>query len=196
MFDNRRPDINALTQSVQALPDRFCHAAAAFALLAMLAVPAQAADPVEYDTPSKAVVPRWAMLGKNEVNARNGPSLDNRKVWTYRKAGVPVQIISETRDWRLICDPAGGVAWVKKSMLRSPRNVITPTQKLEIRTDPKADADVRAIVRPRSIATIETCKDDWCKISVAGQTGWAPKTVLWGTQTTAVCARPNPLAER
>ncbi|WP_235075799.1 SH3 domain-containing protein [Asticcacaulis sp. AC460] len=165
-------------------------------MLIALAVPAQAGEPVEYDTPSKAAVPRWAMLGKNEVNARNGPSLDNRKVWTYRKAGIPVQIISETRDWRLICDPAGGVAWVKKSMLRSPRNVITPPQKLELRTDPKPDADVKAIVRPRVVASVEKCKDAWCRISVAGQTGWAPKNVLWGMQTTAVCARPNPLAER
>ncbi|ESQ74193.1 SH3 domain-containing protein [Asticcacaulis sp. AC402] len=194
MSDIHRTDINALTQSVQALARRFCFGVTGFAVLGMAAAPVQAAEPAVYDTPSKAALPRWAMLGKNEINARNGPSLDNRKLWTYRKAGVPVQIISETRDWRLICDPMGGVAWVKKSMLRSSRTIVTPTQKLELKSEPRSDADIRAMVRPRAVAQVEKCKDDWCKISIGGQTGWAPRNVLWGTQTTAVCARPNPLA--
>ena len=93
---------------------------------------AHAAPAPDFDTPSKSPVPRWAMLRKDEVYARNGPSKDNPKVWTYRVADLPVQIISETKDW--------------------------------------------------------------CKVSVGGVEGWAPASALWGTQTTAVCTRPDPFA--
>lgn len=196
-LSDNRPDINALTQTLQA---PFCHFApragrllAALTLLGLLAVPVHAGEP-EYDTPSKAPVPRWAMLRRSEVYARNGPSKDNPKVWTYRVVSLPVQIISETRDWRLVCDPDGGVAWVSKTMLQAPRTVLTPVQNLELRSGPDADSSVRAIVRPRALAQLDKCKKDWCRISVGGQTGWAPRNVLWGTATAPICARPNPLA--
>ena len=195
--EDNRFDINALTLLLQApifrLRRRFCRLAAALLLVAPLVVPAHAEDP-EFDTPSKAPVPRWAMLRRNEVYARNGPSKDNAKVWTYRVASLPVQIISETRDWRLVCDPDGGVAWVSKTMLQAPRTVLSPPETLDLRSNPDAGADIRAIVRPHALAQLDKCEKDWCRISVGGQTGWAPRNILWGTQATPACARPNPLA--
>ena len=198
MSDNRF-DINALTLPLQALIRRFWRRiwrpTATCLVIGGMVVPAVAAEP-EFDTPSKAPVPRWAMLRRNEVYARNGPSKDNPKVWTYRVATLPVQIISETRDWRLVCDPDGGVAWVSKTMLQAPRTVLSPAQRIDLRTRPDAGADIRAIVRPRVLAQLDKCKNDWCRISVDGQTGWAPRSQLWGTQTTPVCARPDPLAAK
>jgi SH3-like domain-containing protein len=167
-----------------------------FTLLAaglIFAGAAQAAPAPDFDTPSKAPVPRWAMLRKNEVYARNGPSKDNAKVWTYRVADLPVQIISETKDWRLICDPAHGVAWVSKTMLQAQKTVMS-TGRLELRASPRADAPVKAYLRPDALASLNKCAKDWCKLSVGGVDGWAPAASLWGTQTAAVCARPDPFA--
>jgi len=162
----------------------------------MAFVPAHAGtDDLNFDTPSKSPVPRWAMLGKDEVYARNGPSKDNRIIWTYRVASLPVQIISETKDWRLVCDPDGGVAWVSKSMLRSPRTVLgLNAQKLDLRSGPDDKADIRAILRPKALAQLKKCEKDWCKISADGQTGWVRQSTLWGTQEKAVCQRPDPFA--
>jgi len=164
--------------------------------LSLLAVPARSED-VTFDTPSHQPVPRWAMLKDNEVNARNGPSRDNTTIWTYRVAQLPVQIISETRDWRLICDPDGNTAWVSKIMLRAQHTVMSPfTRKIELRGGPNANSPVKAILRPKSLAQLVKCKTDWCKVKVDGITGWAPRQSLWGTQTAPVCQRPDPLAGR
>jgi SH3-like domain-containing protein len=150
-----------------------------------------------FDTPSGLQVPRWAMLRRNEVYARNGPSKDNRVIWTYRQAQLPVQIISETRDWRLICDPDGGVAWVSRTMLQAQKTVLSPAgQKLQMHYSPDEKADIKAVLKPRSLASLDKCKKDWCRISTAGQTGWVPQASLWGTQTVAACKRPDPFAAR
>ena len=163
-------------------------------MLAALATgTAHAGAPPDFDTPSKAPVPRWAMLRKDEVYARNGPSKDNPKVWTYRVADLPVQIISETKDWRLICDPAHGVAWVSKTMLQAQKTVMS-TGRLELRADPNDQSPVKAYLRPNALAQLNKCAKDWCKVSVGGVDGWAPAQALWGTQTAAVCARPDPFA--
>ena len=151
------------------------------------------ADGEAFDTPSGLQVPRWAMLRRNEVYARNGPSKDNRVIWTYRKAQLPVQIISETRDWRLICDPDKGVAWVSRTMLQAPKTVLSPAgQKLQMHDAPDEKADIKAVLKPRSLASLDKCRKDWCRISSAGQTGWVPEKSLWGTQASAACKRPDP----
>ena len=154
------------------------------------------ADTLEFDTPSKLPVPRWGMLRRNEVYARNGPSKDNTILWTYRQASLPVQIISETRDWRLVCDPDGGVAWVSKTMIQNPKTVIAANngQRVEMHTGPDAKSPIRAYLKSRSLAQIGQCKRDWCKVSVGGQNGWAPASQLWGTQSAPVCHRPDVFA--
>ncbi len=167
-----------------------------FLLLGLLAMPARSED-ATYDTPSKSPVPRWVMLRRNEVYARNGPSKDNTKVWTYRIAKLPVQIISETKDWRLICDPDGNVAWVSRTMLQNASTVMSPVGKtLSMYASPKTDSDVKAILRPKSIAQLEKCKKDWCRISAGGISGWVPRNNLWGTQEEPACVRPDPFAAK
>jgi SH3-like domain-containing protein len=191
-------DINALYPFFQAF---WRKPALMFAALTVLgagvaAVPVHAEGEV-FDTPSGLQVPRWAMLRRSEVYARNGPSKDNRVVWTYHKASLPVQIISETRDWRLVCDPDGGVAWVSRTMLQAPKTVLSPAgQKLQMRQSPDEKADIKAILKPRVLASLDKCKKGWCRISAAGQTGWVPQPSLWGTQTTAACKRPDPFASK
>ncbi len=167
-----------------------------FLLLGLVTAPARSEDAI-FDTPSRSPVPRWVMLRRNEVYARSGPSKDNAKVWTYRVAKLPVQIISETKDWRLICDPDGNVAWVSRTMLQNAGTVMSPAnQKLSMYASPKIDSDVRAVLRPKAIAQLEKCKKDWCRINADGVSGWVPKKNLWGTQDEPACVRPDPFADK
>jgi SH3-like domain-containing protein len=191
-------DINVFIRPFQAFWRRpLLMVAAILTLLGGVMTGQVHADDQTYDTPSGLQVPRWAMLRRNEVYARNGPSKDNRVVWTYRQASLPVQIISETRDWRLICDPDGGVAWVSRTMLQSQKTVMSPAgQKLQMYRSADERADIKAVLKPRSLASLDKCKKDWCRISAAGQTGWVPQRALWGTQSTPVCKRPDPFAAR
>jgi len=153
---------------------------------------AQTAPPQVYDTPSKQPVPRWASLKFNETNARSGPSRDNKILWTYHQKGLPVQIITETKEWRMICDPDGGIAWVAKSLLSPRRSVIvTGTQAWPLRAKPQDDGRIKTHVRARALATLDKCQDDYCRITVGRESGWVEENLLWGAQAGAVCKRPD-----
>ena len=67
-------------------------------------------------TPTGLEVPRWVTLKSSQVRARRGPGLDYQILWEYRAAGLPVQVIAETREWRKICDPDGSVAWIHRTV--------------------------------------------------------------------------------
>ena len=49
-------------------------------------------------------MPRYVSLKFGEVNGRQGPSEDDKLLWTYHAKGLPVQIIAETAEWRRIID--------------------------------------------------------------------------------------------
>ncbi|WP_235068258.1 SH3 domain-containing protein [Asticcacaulis sp. YBE204] len=157
---------------------------------AALAGPAEDA----FDTPSKQPVPRWASLRSSEVYARSGPTKENKVLWTYKQKNLPVQIISETKEWRMICDPDGGIAWVSKTMLKSQRSVVSMgAAKIDLLSGPKATAKVKARLNPRSLAALDKCKKDYCRITVGNVDGWVPQKSLWGAQEGAVCKRPDAL---
>ena len=193
----RGPDISRNSRPFQArsLSVKLFWAVLGFGLGLLAPLTAMADTQPTVDTPSGQPVPRWAMLRKDEVYARNGPSKDNPVAWTYHAQSLPVQIISETHEWRLICDPDGGVAWVSRTMLQAQKTVLTPNSvTLDMRSGPDNGAAVKAVLRPRALASLDKCKKNWCKISAGGVDGWVPQNALWGTQGSAVCHRSDPFA--
>jgi SH3-like domain-containing protein len=157
------------------------------AALTALAAPALAADHPP-STPSGLPVPRYVSLKFNEVNARAGPGDDHRLLWTYHVKGLPVQVVAETDQWRRICDPQLGLAWVHSRTVDGRRTVLQALSgPLPLRVAPKPTARVRAYMASRSIGSLDRCKDGWCRISVAGVEGWAPADMLWGTAEAPQC---------
>ena len=69
-------------------------------------------------------VPRYASLRFNEVNGRSGPSPDYPVRWTYERAGLPVVVVRESKDWRKVRDPMGDEVWINKSQLNEQRTAI------------------------------------------------------------------------
>ena len=107
------------------------------ALMAATVAPAVAQP--ERPTPSGLPVPRWVSLKSGQINARVGPGNDYKILWTYRTRGLPVQVIAETRDWRRVCDPRGGVAWVNAGTTSGRRMVMrAKPQPLPVRAKPDA----------------------------------------------------------
>jgi SH3-like domain-containing protein len=162
-------------------------------------LPAAAADTAQpgaqrnRPTPSGYPVPRYITLKFGEVNARAGPGDDHRLLWVYRARGLPVQVIAETREWRRVCDPEGGVAWVHRRVTDGRRAVINlgslPQPLLK---KPRAGADTAALLAARSIASLDRCDDGWCKLKAGRATGWVRQGVLWGTSDAVQC-RPPPI---
>ena len=99
-------------------------------------------------TPSGQPVPRWLSLKSDEVRARFGPGLDYRILWEYQVSGLPVQVVAETAEWRKICDPEGGVAWVHRSVVSSRRSAFNASD-VEI----PVRSDISVSVKPRCSRT-------------------------------------------
>ncbi len=138
--------------------------------------------------PSGYPVPRYVALKFDEVNARGGPGDDYRLLWTYRARGLPVQVVAETRDWRRVCDPQGGVAWVKATGVDGRTRVMRTQQgPLAIRRAPQPNAPVKAFLAERALADLGQCRKGWCKIKLGAEGGWIPAGAVWGTDPRQQC---------
>lgn len=160
--------------------------AALFALI--LAPLLMAAAPKERTTPSGLPVPRYVSLKFAQVNARAGPGDDSRLLWVYRARGLPVQVVAETDEWRRICDPEGGLAWVHKRTTDGRRTVMRLSpQPLPIYDSAKTGARVTAYLQSRALAELDRCDKGWCKIKAGSKSGWTPADQVWGTTEAAQC---------
>lgn len=161
--------------------------ALAGAALTLFAGAAVAQDAASRPTPSGLPVPRYVVLKFGEVNARAGPGDDHRLMWVYKAKGLPVQVIAETRNWRRVCDPRGGLAWVHSRTIDGKRNVIGVVPPAPIRSKPKADARIVAYLRPQAPAALDRCKDGWCRIKVERVKGWVAAGSVWGATEAPQC---------
>lgn len=148
-------------------------------------------------TPTRQPVPRWLTLKADKVRARSGPGLDYHILWEYHAAGLPVQVIAETREWRKICDPDGAVVWVHRSVVRSRRSAFNATtQEIPIRSGRSDTASVRARLSPRSILSMDACEDGWCHVGGRKVHGWVPQSAVFGAATQPLCDARRPAGPR
>jgi SH3-like domain-containing protein len=161
------------------------------AALALLASAPLAAEKEKLDrpTPSGLPVPRYVSLKFDVVNARSAPGDDSRLLWVYRAKGLPVQVVAETNEWRRICDPERGLAWVHRRTTDGRRMVMRlQAQPLPMLANPKAGARVQADLAPRALAELDRCnKDGWCKLKAGHRDGWVPAAEVWGTAEEPQC---------
>ena len=159
-------------------------------LLAAAALPAVSQE--RRSTPSGLPVPRWVSLKFDKVNARAGPGDDHRLLWVYRVRNLPVQVVQETTDWRRVCDPDGGLAWVHKRTTDGKRMAMNlRVEDMPLGAKSGRNARPRGYWVKRSLGTLDDCEGAWCRVKVEGVSGWAPKASIWGAQETRVCGQPR-----
>ena len=150
----------------------------------MVPLAAMAQTTTEPD-PSRGAVtnlplPRYVSLKTSEGNARRGPGLTHRIDWVFNRAGMPLRVTAEYENWRRIEDAEGVGGWVHYSLLSGTRSAIVIEPLLNLRTSPLPEATVLLQAEAGVIARIVECQPDWCRITIEGEKGWAPKTSLWG----------------
>lgn len=156
---------------------------------------AKKSEDITYETPSGKAVPRWEMLKSDKANARLAPSADSPVLFVFHQKNLPLQVISETREYRLVCDPSGRAVWLHATLLRGSNRVLNLTSgPLSLLKAPKLDAHVWAYFKPMSMANIDTCEDGWCRLQSGKEKGWILEDKLWGRQKTPVCSASNPLS--
>ena len=166
-------------------------AGAAFGVLPATAGPgAPGALPVAEAPPVKLghsglPVPRFVALKKNEVRGRFGPGFDYPVAAVYRRRGLPVRVIAETRDdaWRRIEDADGQRLWVHRSMLMSAETaIVTGAADTVLRAKPTEGARGRARLAPGVLAEVLACEGAWCRLRAGEFKGWLPRSALWGVE--------------
>jgi len=141
-------------------------------------------------TPSGLEVPRYVSLKYAEVNARNGPDEAHQLLWIYHAKGMPVQVVAETREWRRICDPEGGLAWVHKRTTDGRRAAMrVQASNLPLLHAPKDGAKVSAYLKGRSVAQLDKCEKGWCRLRADGSSGWAKEGDIWGANPAVQCRK-------
>jgi SH3-like domain-containing protein len=129
-------------------------------------------------------IPRFVSLKASRVNVRVGPGEDYKIAWVFTRPSLPVEVIQEFDNWRRIRDSDGTVGWVFQSLLSSKRMaVVTPWSKgdpLPIRSEAESDASISAYLQPGVMGTVDRCRDNWCRISGGGYSGWIAQDKLWG----------------
>jgi SH3-like domain-containing protein len=141
-------------------------------------------------TKSGLPLPRFVTFKSQETNLRSGPGANHPIKWTYKIRGYPVEVITEYENWRQVRDIEGITGWVHQNLLTKNRAVIVLSKKakgklpsneelLLLRYDSENSRPV-ARLEAGAIIKLERCKQEWCKVSISGITGWLRKENIWG----------------
>ena len=130
-------------------------------------------------------VPRFVSLKSDKVNVRKGPSTDQSIVWVFSRAGLPVEVIAESDNWRRVRDSEGADGWVFHSLLSARRTVlVAPWAKGDERVPlySSKSTNSRAVAELQSgvLGNVVTCDGSWCELSVADYSGYVQQDQLWG----------------
>ncbi|PJE31406.1 SH3-like domain-containing protein [Pseudooceanicola antarcticus] len=145
--------------------------------------PAPAAEqPARIGSVTHLPLPRFVSMKAEKANIRRGPSKTHRIDWVFLRRDMPVEVIAEYGHWRQIRDHDGIGGWVHYVLLSGNRTVMVQDDLLPLHFQPSKDARVVAQLEAGVIADLDKCEPDWCKLSVNGYKGWAPKSALWGVR--------------
>lgn len=148
------------------------------AALCAVSLPAPAAGQA-CDTPSGLPVPRFVTLKFEDVRGRSGPSLNHAVRWDYHRAGLPMEVVAETADWRRVRDPGGEETWMHRRTL-SGRRAVEVREAADLHARPDTDSPVAAKAEAGAFLWLERCRAGWCRLESEGVRGWTRAETLWG----------------
>jgi len=154
------------------------------ALVAVLLLPSAVTAQTSQTGPSGLPLPRFVSLKSDRVNVRNGPEREHAIVWTFVKAGLPVEITQEFDNWRRIRDWEGNEGWVFHSLLSGRRTaLVTPWEEdgtTPLRARSRSDAEIVAELQPFVLVSIRECAGGWCRVDGEDFDGWLDQSRLFG----------------
>jgi len=135
-------------------------------------------------TPSKYRVPRYVSLKYSVSNGRTGPSKEHPVKWQYKRIGLPMIVVAETKTWRKVRDVNGDETWMKRRLLGSKRMVLVRSE-IAIRAKPRSNAHRRAVAAKVALLELDTCNPrGWCRVidEKRNINGYALRSMLWGAE--------------
>ena len=144
----------------------------------------QSKPPEQTGASTGLTLPRFVSLKSGTVRMRRGPTREHGIVWTYKKAGLPVEITAEFENWRKVRDWEGSEGWVFHALLSGRRTVMVAPWKssefVNLYKQPTSGAPLTARVGSKVVAKVRTCDKVWCRISGDGYDGYVRQKSIWG----------------
>jgi SH3-like domain-containing protein len=150
----------------------------AVALLAAFGVPALPGSAAEND--ARAKLPRFVSLRSDQVNLRVGPGQTYPVEWLLTRKDMPVEIVKEFQNWRMVRVWQDASGWILDRMVTAERHVIVDGAVRVIRRRPDAQSKIVARAEPGVIAKLLECQGGWCHIDAGGYQGWLQRGDVWG----------------
>ena len=119
-------------------------------------------------------------LKKNEVNLRQGPSLEYPIKLIYKKKYLPVIILDKSGPFRKIKDFENNTGWIHIALLSKKKSAINIKNNSIIYKKPTIYSKPIVKLEVGRLVLIKKCKTKWCKITSGGYSGWIFKDSLWG----------------
>src|SRR5262245_46639316 len=134
---------------------------------------------------------RYVSLKTDRVQVRQGPGDTYPVAWVFQRAGLPVEVLREVEVWRQVRDASGTVGWVHNNLLSGRRTVLvlpwevkegqTQAPLATLRDDDHERARAVVQVEAGTLASIISCENAWCRISIETHRGYIEQAKLWGT---------------
>ncbi|MCS6853740.1 MAG: SH3 domain-containing protein [Elioraea sp.] len=147
------------------------------------AAPAPSAPPAFSRGPVTGLpLPRFASLGRSEINLRAGPGTRFPVEWTYQRAGLPVEILHESDTWRRVRDMDGVEGWVQQARLSGRRTFIVRAGTHTLHREASERSPAVARLGAGVLGVIRRCEaaSAWCEVEVQGRRGFLPRAAMWG----------------
>ena len=119
-------------------------------------------------------------LKKDEVNLRQGPSLEYPIKLIYKKKYLPVIILDKSGPWKKIKDFENNTGWIHTVLLSKKKSAINIKNNSVLYKKPTIFSKPIAKLETGRLMLIKKCKVKWCKIISGDYGGWILKNTLWG----------------
>jgi len=119
-------------------------------------------------------------LKKNEVNLRQGPSLEYPIKLIYKKKYLPVIILDKSGPFRKIRDFENNTGWIHIALLTKKKSALNKKNNSILFNKPTIYSKPIAKLETGRLVLIKKCNQKWCKISSGEFIGWINKSFLWG----------------
>lgn len=152
--------------------------------LILASVAPVAAQPVPPEAGTGLPLPRFASLRAGEANMRTGPGDQYPISWTYKRRGLPIEIVKEWGIWRQVRDPDGTTGWMNKALLDGERTGFVRGAVRPLHAEP--DVKSRIVWRAESgvVGRLLFCAGAWCRMNVDGRSGYILREHIWGVYRT------------
>ncbi|GHF16545.1 hypothetical protein GCM10017044_08560 [Kordiimonas sediminis] len=125
-------------------------------------------------------IPRFVSLKAEKAYMRTGPGRQFPIEWTYKRSGLPLEVVGENGPWRNVRDHEGSTGWMHLRLLSSARTAMIRGGAARLYADPNPTERVTILADEGVIGDILECEANWCELEIAGEHGWIQRGRLWG----------------